>query len=1109
MIILLRLLALIIRGDGPNPYVLTIPTPTPTPTITVTPTPTLTPTVTPSVTPTPDITPSCTPTTTVTPSYTPTPTITPTVTTTVTPTVTPTNTVTPSITPTTTITPTVTKTPTSTPAVTPTITPTTTITPTISLSASPLPESQEMILSEIYSIKQYKGTGVLSLINRPSGRFEGDILPGDWDNFIENIGIIYATEKNQNIIPSYSRYTEADNQVVINSGLSGLVPNETYYFILKQDPIININIPDDRKLEDRDISIPRVPTCVDDRDGILNSCPIIEINQQNDKDNLIRTRSITSPISLQVNIDGYDANTSSFQYIYTFKSISANFPCRITPPSGVLSESSNVVGVFEFCNSVGCLENSFDYERDNTKILENINANIEFSVIPVSKIDIKNSANFNNGASWGGVSGQLTDVGSNGNSSYYGTYDMAGQLYEWTDSGYDQNPLYKILKGGSYKDTNRFNLSKMSEKIHHTYECFDEGNFGFRLAYSGVLPPTEFNFVKVSDTGNPSDTDSKKNYGSVPYEYYINQYMVTNNDYITFLNTVDPSGYNGLNIYDYRMDRNDLGGIEFDSSNNPGNKYVAKRNMNQKPVNFITWDRAAKYCNWINNKNIPSSITTPQNNSYNLSSERYQVNRTPEAMYFLPSINEWYKAAYYSPNAPFLNDYYLYPTQSNEPILPILSNSIGAGVAASGTCTDIVTHNFSVFCEDCLPSPECPSIKLTSHNLLSDYDITTTNNKVNLLLKLQKLQPNSLYLYEINPVISNWPSNIAKSFDIIETSGGQTSEYVSLLFHYCDIAFDSNSTDYGYNRPFEVIPDIQCGECNLSFNIDPTGLVNIDEYKENYISTILSANVYKLDSYYSYNTDLSTKDNWLNTGIEINDEDIVYIRSSGMVKYNTCFDCYSGPNGVTKDIDNNICLYNNKFRYNSLIGKINENGEEFYIGSKTVIKPESYGKLWVRINSNCESISVGRFSITLDIANRDSSCKTVEDSVNIKCDRCLIKTSRSYAVPRILTPGDNKEIILKDNGCLQYIPIIVEVTDAVPQQKYEFYFDSVDDSLVFYPKNGYANFSGGSGKITSVALFKNTFGLGVANIKLINTKNNTISTDSITIKCLNEKNCEE
>ena len=430
---------------------------------------------------------------------------------------------------------------------------------------------------------------------------------------------------------------------------------------------------------------------------------------------------------------------------------------------------------------------------------------------------------------------------------------MAGELYEWTDSNHPSNNLYKILKGGCYKDTNRFNLSKMSEKMHHAYECFDEGNFGFRLAYSGSVPPTESNFVKVGDINNPADTDSPNNHGSVSYDYYINKYMVTNNDYVQFLNTVDPSGFNGLNIYDYRMARNPLGGIEVVSSNNPGNKYVIKRNMNQKPVNFITWQRAAKYCNWINSKTNPD----PNNSSYNLLLPGVSgTDRTAAANYFLPSINEWYKAAYFSPVAPFINDYYLYPTQSNEPILPIVSNNIGVGIMVSGTCTDIITNNFSVYCEDCLPPPDCPSIKLTTHNLLSDYDISTTNNKVNLLLKLNNLQSNSLYLYEINPLISNWPANINKPFDIIETSGGQTSEYVSLLFHYCDISFDSTSSEYGYKRPFEIIPDAQCGSCNVSFNIDPTGLVNIAEYKEDYINTILSANVYKLDSYYSYNANL-------------------------------------------------------------------------------------------------------------------------------------------------------------------------------------------------------------------------------------------------------------
>ena len=39
-----------------------------------------------------------------------------------------------------------------------------------------------------------------------------------------------------------------------------------------------------------------------------------------------------------------------------------------------------------------------------------------------------NTANFNNNAIWNGVSGNVTTVGTNGKSSYYGTYDQDGNI---------------------------------------------------------------------------------------------------------------------------------------------------------------------------------------------------------------------------------------------------------------------------------------------------------------------------------------------------------------------------------------------------------------------------------------------------------------------------------------------------------------------------------------------------------------------------------------------------------------------------------------------------------------------------------------------------------
>ena len=1101
-------------GDGPITYA----APTPTPTIT----PSVTPTVTPTITVTSSLTPTqtTTPTVSITASLTLTPTATPTVTPTVTPTITVTTTNTATPTATITLTPTVTPTRTPTKSVTPTVTPTRTptatltptpsITPTVSLSASPLPVLKNMVLTEDYSIKQYLGTGILSLIDKPISRFNGDLLPSDWETFIGSIGAIYGTQIG-NKFPSYSVSTNFGGETISITGLYQLEPEKSYYFILKDNILSSeIKIPDDRILPTTTDPVVSIG-CIDTQKR--STCPTVIITQSSTAEGIIRTNKTSLPIELTVDIQGYNPNTSLYNYIYNFRSLSANYPCRVVPPSGQLTQSSKVLGVFEFCTNDDCLKSSLDYEKDTTKVSDDINALLEFSVVPVAKVDINNSANFNKSVFWNNINGNLTDVGTNGGPSYYGTYDMAGQLYEWTEtsgvSGDSLQTTKNILRGGSYLDTDRFNLSKVSYKSHYLTECFDEGGFGFRIAYSGDTAPNYPNFVLVSNTGNIPDSYNEKSHGSVSYQYYINRYMVTNNDYVEFLNTADPEGTNSSNLYDDRMSLSPLGGIETKSFNLSGNKYSSKANMGKKPANFISWIRAAKMCNWLNNNKLSNSdINT---GSYDLAA-RSSV-RTLNARYFIPTSNEWYKAAYFNPLGTTSNNYSLYPTRSNQPIIPMLSDSFGVGTTAIGTCSSVEQYNFSIYCEDCFPKPACPSIKLTDHQLtLAPHaDLVTKSQRSNLLLRLNNLEPNTLYCYDIKSNLSNWPANISKRYDIIKTSATENSKNISLAFNFCDLEFINTEEKFSYNRDFNIIPVEKDSECNLSFEIDnsilgaSSGIVNIVDYKNKYINTILSASLLKVKSYTTKSIKVYNNVEWIDTNLVITDKDLIYIKSDGEVFYDECHDCYTSPDGAVKE---NGCKLFNNFPLSCLIGRIDD-GEPFFIGTTTTIRDHAGGRLFMAINNNCHLSKESYFNVIIDKANIDNTCKTVEDSISIKCDNCLTEPSRVYAIPKFLTSRDSKEIIVINNGCLQYIPLIIEVVGAVPKEKYRYSFESPDGALTFYPNGGHAYFSNGAGRITAVALFNKDIGLGIAKIKLIKDNSNYVSTDSITVKCLSSKICEE
>ncbi len=83
------------------------------------------------------------------------------------------------------------------------------------------------------------------------------------------------------------------------------------------------------------------------------------------------------------------------------------------------------------------------------------------------------------------------------------------------------------------------------------------------------------------------------------------------------------------------------------------------------PVNYVTWYDAIRFANWLNNGQVPGSTET---GAYTLlggtptPSNGNSITRNAGATVFLPSENEWYKAAYYNPAT---SSYFQYPTSSN------------------------------------------------------------------------------------------------------------------------------------------------------------------------------------------------------------------------------------------------------------------------------------------------------------------------------------------------------------------------------------------------------------------------------------------------------------
>ena len=176
--------------------------------------------------------------------------------------------------------------------------------------------------------------------------------------------------------------------------------------------------------------------------------------------------------------------------------------------------------------------------------------------------------------------------------------------------------------------------------------------------------PITMAWSPVTNSGNA--VDPLTGLGSVPYNYSIGTYDVTNSQYTAFLNAKDPSGANTLDLYYADMGLSAAyGGISFNVTAPNGSKYSVISGDGNHPVNNETFFDAIRFANWMNNGQGNGDTET---GAYTLlggtptPSNADTIARNAGATVFIPSENEWYKAAYYNPAT---SSYYQYSTSSN------------------------------------------------------------------------------------------------------------------------------------------------------------------------------------------------------------------------------------------------------------------------------------------------------------------------------------------------------------------------------------------------------------------------------------------------------------
>lgn len=210
--------------------------------------------------------------------------------------------------------------------------------------------------------------------------------------------------------------------------------------------------------------------------------------------------------------------------------------------------------------------------------------------------------------------------------------------------------------------------------------------FGLALALGIFANPAiaaiTMDYVLVGNINNDDDTVGA-GYGSVTYTYQIGKNEVTNAQYAEFLNAVAKTDLYGL--YNVNMNSSAAVGGITQSGTSGSFSYAAKSGMENRPVSWVSWLDAARFANWMHNgqKTDGTAALSAESGAYTLNgtTTASSVARSGTATVWLPSEDEWYKAAYYDPNKGGTGGYWTQANQTNT----LASNTVGVAGAANYT----------------------------------------------------------------------------------------------------------------------------------------------------------------------------------------------------------------------------------------------------------------------------------------------------------------------------------------------------------------------------------------------------------------------------------------
>lgn len=282
----------------------------------------------------------------------------------------------------------------------------------------------------------------------------------------------------------------------------------------------------------------------------------------------------------------------------------------------------------------------------------------------------------------GAVVGMLSAVDADGNGDRH-TYRLVPGI------GSNDNADFRIV-GNELRSSRTLDYetkSSYSVRVRAT----DGGGLAVEKVFAITVTNTDevvLQFVKVGDAGNVADT-RPAGYGAVADSFRVMKYEFTNEQYKNFLNSVavaDP-----YSLYNTSMGSDTRGGIT--RSGSPGAySYAVKANMSDKPVNYVSWFDAARVANWLQNGQGSGSTET---GAYTLVGGQMSGTppvRNPGAQFYVPTEDQWYKAAYYKGSGTNAG-YWDYATQSDT--APTAVNATTVGTGTSDGVSPVTSGNFA------------------------------------------------------------------------------------------------------------------------------------------------------------------------------------------------------------------------------------------------------------------------------------------------------------------------------------------------------------------------------------------------------------------------------